>query len=544
MKRLWLLILNPLILLFIPSFCFGEGVVQNWVTYYNGPVDGEDTPYTIAVDDSGNVYVTGDCNTDGPYSDYVTIKYDDTGDTQWIALYDGPGHQSDHALGIALDETGNIYVTGASTGDIYDDIATIKYNSNGIEQWIVRYDGPGNSADYAKAIVVDELGNVYVTGSSIGDEGKYDFVTIKYSNDGVEQWIVRYCGPTSANHSEDIVLDTLGNVYVTGSSWGEGTSRDYATVMYSPEGIEQWVARYDGPANGADYPVGIVLDNLGNTYVTGYSNGVGTGRDCATIKYDSFGEQVWVQRYNNPWDDDDHSYAIAIDINSNIYITGCSKINGVNRDYLTIKYDSEGEEQWAQTYGVPAIDGWDCSEDIAVDSLGNVYVTGFSWNADYISDIVTIKYNSDGIEEWVTRFDTPEGSWSGGEAIAINAAGNIYVTGYCANISQDYNFATIMYSTDVNIDTTQYEEFNSNAILRVSPNPSEGACMLKYSIPTCSDMRIGIYDLSGRLISTLLDSPQESGEHSLLIEGIPTGVYLCRLQVESGSSTTKFVVIQ
>ena len=87
---------------------------------------------------------------------------------------------------MAIDISGNIYVTGCSGTSLYYntfsyDYATIKYNSLGIEQWVVRYSEYGNYDDVASAIAVDSSGNVYVTGGSIGFMIGYDYATIKYS---------------------------------------------------------------------------------------------------------------------------------------------------------------------------------------------------------------------------------------------------------------------------------------------------------------------------------------------------------------------------
>jgi hypothetical protein len=113
--------------------------------------------------------------------DYATIKYDTSGAEQWVARYNGPGNFNDDARAIAVDVSGNVSVTGASTGlgGIYD-YATIKYDAVGAEQWVARYNGPGNLIDIARGIGVDGSGNIYVTGESFGSGTNYDYATIKY----------------------------------------------------------------------------------------------------------------------------------------------------------------------------------------------------------------------------------------------------------------------------------------------------------------------------------------------------------------------------
>ncbi len=91
-------------------------------------------------------------------------------------------------VAIALDNSGNIYVTGMSYGSATDlDYATVKYDSSGVEQWVTRYNGPGNDDDIAWAIALDNSGNVYVTGESVGSGTYVDYATIKYLQVGVEE---------------------------------------------------------------------------------------------------------------------------------------------------------------------------------------------------------------------------------------------------------------------------------------------------------------------------------------------------------------------
>ena len=100
----------------------------------------------------------------------------------WVQRYNGPVDSTDGASSIAVDGSGNVYVTGRSYGSGTSwDYATIKYNSSGVQQWVQRYNGPGNYSDIATSIAVDGSGNVYVTGGSYGSGTVYDYATVKYS---------------------------------------------------------------------------------------------------------------------------------------------------------------------------------------------------------------------------------------------------------------------------------------------------------------------------------------------------------------------------
>jgi uncharacterized delta-60 repeat protein len=447
-----------LLFLFTVSIALANVLVDTaWVRRYNGPGNSLDDAYDIAVDGSGNVYVTGRSPGSGTGFDYATIKYDSNGSKLWVKRYNGPGNEFDYANAIAVDGSGNVYVTGWSDGSgTSSDYATIKFDPNGNELWVKRYNGPGNWMDIAYAIAVDGSGNVYVTGWSDGDGTDDDYATIKYDPNGNELWVKRYDGPGYwVDEAWAIAVDGSGNVYVTGKSYG--TYYDYATIKYDTNGDELWVKRYNGPGNEDDWAYAIVVDGSGNVYVTGYSesNAVFMDKDYATIKYDSNGNELWVKRYNGPGNDQDWAYAIAVDSSGNVYVTGYSGGSEIYWDYATIKYDTNGNELWVKRYNGPGNE-YDWAYAIVVDNSGNVYVTGWSAGNGTYDDYATIKYDPNGNELWVKRYNGPVSSNDGANAIAVDGSGNVYVTGYieCGAAHSDY--ATIKYYQclcgDANLD--------------------------------------------------------------------------------------------
>jgi hypothetical protein len=268
------------------------------------------------------------------------------------------------------------------------------------QQWINIYNGPSDSIDAAYVIFVDSSNNVYVTGQSQVSGGAFRIYTIKYNSSGVQQWAAGYEGTFPGNaRPYDMTVDGSGNIYITGTAVYTNTDIDMVTIKYSSSGSLQWAARY----NGASCPAGISLavDGAGNVYVAGGTDLCQPAGDIVTIKYSPLGAPQWIILYNEPGAS--RPSEIAVDPSGNSYLTGwrASSPTDTNLNYLTIKYNSAGAEQWLMTYdnsGRP-----DAANSIAIDNSGNAYVTGYSYGTTTSEDYETIKYNSSGVQQWAKR---------------------------------------------------------------------------------------------------------------------------------------------
>ena len=353
---------------------FAQSIDTAWVRKYSySPSDSSiEFGFDIAIDGLGNIYVVGllAWNYGGPHPPdrYLTIKYFPNGDTAWVRTYnDGSGKG---AIDIALGSAGNVYVAGEA--------GIIKYNAEGDQLWVRPY--------ASRAIALNAFGNIYVTGNG----------TAKYDNDGNQLWAV-------PNGGTDIGLDSVGNIYVHGGG---------ITTKYYPNGDTAWV-RTDSLASYFEFTHNMVADAAGNVYIAGDDGG------CACTKLYTNGETAWFHRYCNGGE----AMAITTDGFGNAYLTG-----NCNDDLVTVKYDSVGNELWARSYDGPA-HGFDRGYAVAVGLSGNVYVVGLSNGGATNYDYITLKYDLNGNELWTERFSTEGSGEDYGFALALDSSSNVYVTG-------------------------------------------------------------------------------------------------------------------
>jgi len=450
------LFLSLCLVLFFTLPLFAQSVDTAWVRRYNGNGNSNDEAMSIAVDSSGNVYVTGKSSGNSTFNDYGTIKYYPDGATAWVRTYNGPSNSNDYAYDIVVDESGNVYVTGSSYGGSTDwDYVTIKYYSNGDTTWVRRYSGP--YADSANAIAIDNSGNIYVTGWS-GNGTNLDYLTIKYNSNGDTSWVRRYNGQGNGwDEAFDIATDECGRVCITGVNVGSGSLWNYATICYNQSnGDIAWLKTYNGVTGTGGIGSSLATDESCNIYVTGFSiiSGI-EDVDYTTIKYYSNGDTAWIRSYKGPEDLNDIALDICVDYSGNIYVTGWSQDlregGGIREDIATIKYDSSGNELWMERYvGRGPSNG----NAIAVDNSGNAYVTGKSWGGfEMEENYTTIKYYPNGDTAWLRDYNGPANLSDVTQDIAVDKSGNVYVTGTSWGSGTYLDYATIKYVQFMRGDT-------------------------------------------------------------------------------------------
>lgn len=419
-----------------------------WWRLYNGPANGDDATEgkrKIALDAAGNVYVTG-WSWGGLTLEIATLKYDKLGTLQWAKRYDTGNtmptmEMVSQPLQLVVDSSGNVYVTTMACTDAacnQYDIATIKYNTAGAQQWVARYNNGGN--DFPFGLAVDGTGNVYVTGSSQSASGM-DAVTIKYGpNGGNPLWVSRY-HYLGREEGATIVVDLSGNVYIGGGSCADAACTngnwDMIAIKYDSTGAQLWAARYDN--GNHDYAVGVVVDGTGNLFVTGHSCKTPTltycrDSDYVTVKYGpNGGTPLWVTRYDNGGDD--YPGQPVLDGMGNVYVTG-SSWNGIDYDYATIKYTTNGVQVWAARYDTGMTDR---AGTLMVDPDGNVYVSGYSYSDLTPGPTVPrpLKYSQGGTLLWAQTALF----YGAVTSLTIDNAGMIYLVGGLYNGS-NYDYIT------------------------------------------------------------------------------------------------------
>jgi hypothetical protein len=490
MKRIILLALAiGLAMTMMQSNSAWAGVNANWTYRWDGPGGQWDRPYAM-VRAGDYIYVTGATKElvhDHP--DFATFKFDFNGNLVWDALWAGEGPEGacEGAWDIAVDDSGNVYITGPTDPTVLrDDFATVKYDADGNEQWVTIYPYPDDLPDVSWTIAVDDDGNVFSAGYVTTVDNYEDLAVVKHYPNGDTAWVRTYDHAGQRDQIWDNVTDSDGNMYGCGFISSNATFRDAMMMKYDPNGNILWMDDYDGPAGELDEFTDLVYDVAnGFIYVTGYSYGVGIGKDVLTAKYDLDGNRLWLRRHDGSAQDDDRGQDIALDPAGNVFVAGSVTETGTNKDYALLKYNANGDFQWIRTLDV-ADSPSDEALSVAVDINGDVSISGSSGSVRGDLDVTTAKYTNDGDMIWSTSYNGPGSGRDLAPAVVVDDVGNTYVVSESDGGATDLDVTLIKYSYTEPI----CGDVDGNGIINVSddvyllnfifgdgnpPNPMESA---------------------------------------------------------------------
>lgn len=445
-------------------------------TYLGGT--GADYSEGIAVDAQGSAYVVGwtyssdfpttlgavDPSFNGGQIDAFVVKLNPTGTGLVYATFLGSSY-FDYGLDIAVDTSGNAYVTGVTyAGDFpttsgafdpnfnggYTDAFVVKLNLTGSALVYATFlGGSGVYGDSGNSIVVDTAASAYVTGrtysgtsgdfpttsgafdTTFNGDYKDDAFVVKLNSTGSRLTYSTYLGGEDDDNGESIAVDTAGNAYVTGST----KSPNFPTTA--------------------------------GAFDTDYNDSYNT--DAFVVKFNSTGSMLTYSTYLGG-EDDDNGESIAVDAAGNAYMTGFTKspnfpttlgafdtqYNTASREAVVVKLNSSGKRLSYATFLGGSVDNF--GADIVVDAMGSAYVTGFTYSLDFPTtpDAFDTSYNGPGRDAFMVKL-YPEGSGlnyatflsgsgdDSGYGIVLNANGQAYATGQATST----NFPTTLGAFDV-----------------------------------------------------------------------------------------------
>lgn len=355
--------------------------------------DKDDKTRNVIADSSGNIYVLG--KTTGVIekenfgkSDGFIIKIDSAANTIWTIQIGSK--EDDDLVSAAIDKSGNVYVTGfIGVGDKNmsnpnKDVLVVKLSSSGQIIWQKQFGT--DSTDLGETIVVDSYGDIYITGYTrgvmgIASLGQTDCFILHLDNDGNKLNVLQF-GTSVNDEGYGITIGADSKIYVCGTTEGNMTTKnagkfDIFWGIFSKELKQQEMKQFG--TNENDYAGEIKTDNKNNIYIAGNTEGNTVSQqkgngDAFLQKWNEKGEITWTKQFGTSNWDGMHSIAIVQD--KGIVVSGCY-------DYPLCKsfvsmYDEQGNLLWNRNIVAQGKGGGSCGKDVCVNQPGYIYHAGYT----------------------------------------------------------------------------------------------------------------------------------------------------------------------
>lgn len=522
-------------------------VEEDWSLIYASPSDGDDEPTGFGLDDAGNCYVIGyglDSTTD---LDCFVAKYN-SGSVLWERRFDGIGDTSDFAIGGTVSSDGSAFLTGYSrfkvTGE--ERFLTVKFTPDGDTAWARTYE-IGN--DIGRFVKPTADGGCIVS----GDGGlPRSIALLKFDADGDSLWL-RTLLPGGASFAQGNMFDcdTAGNIYVAAVT-NANSQFDVILAKFSPDGDTLWTRPYDG--GDYDYIPLVCVTPDGESYFCCRTR-INQGDDVRIVKYDSEGDVLW-ERWYVGMGFSDAPVDCQLDGDGNLLVAVNSTGMNTNVDYVVLKYSPSGDTLFQSRI---AADGSvaEYIKDMDIDSAGNVYLTGYRTDfgptgQDYLSMKVDA---ATGDKVWDEIYD--EGNdYNQGRLIAVGSEDEVYVVGVSNTVG--------LPETGKDIRTIKYKpmpsavfESHSNGLPRAFdlhqnyPNPFNAGTTISFDMSESGRVDLEIFNTIGERVFEHAEVGLAPGSYTFEWDGtdhhghrVASGIYLYRLTTAHAHQTRKMTLLK
>jgi len=435
----------------------------NWIRHYNGEDNRSDSAWMLALGPNGSVSITGVSKPANLREDIYTIRYNSDGDVIWEHRHNSPLDWFDTPVDIEADAQGNTYLLGQQYGGLpvdggsHWDYLIIKYAPDGSILWSTTYNGPLNSWDTSTSMAIDDMGNLYISGFasvSAGDNGSVatHFHMLKLDADGNQVWEQLFdLDPHFGAGAREVQIAPDGNIVATGTVIVENDmgvkQDDILTLKVSPEGEILWsrVWNTTDSIDGMDDAFHVRFDQQGNIFVLGHTFTSSNNRnfDSLILKYSPSGDLHWSKALDFVLPDGIGE--LVSDEQGNLYITGGWE-NVRDADGFLISLDPDGNERWRVVYDDAHTLDFQEAMWVTLADDGNLYV-GLDWDYDdaNVFDYTIAVHTTQGeqLEQW--RFDAGStsdtfqslGGW------AMDEQGNILIAAYSWFDNADYTVLSV-----------------------------------------------------------------------------------------------------
>lgn len=507
----------------ISTIKYGPDGKKKWITNY---MDEEVDCYSsqMKIDNNNNIYVTGYTINNTGLSKYILIKYDSTGNLKWSTNYILDNNYMGQPNSLEIDNSDNVYINGwAGTGSSNDFTLcgslnfqnvyfnTIKYNSQGVQQWIRRFgDNDNLETSFDCRMRIDSNANVYVAGCLHSCENNVPNVYLsikKYNTEGTQQWAQTFTVEDtliSTNYG-DMKIDADGKIYITGEKKSNDFSgHKYFITKYNPNGNQEWIKPFENAL-----PISISLCNSGDIYVSGLYPNNNSTVDYSIVKYGNNGEQLWYDN-NSISGQALNNISTDVDNNDNLYFATVLKDDTINNyyKYLIKKYSDSGSLLWEESsvkteqaeYGYRGPLG-----GLVVSPNNNFYL---AMTDSYFDTISSTNYS---------QFKTIKYSQCPETAHMLK------------HMSND--------------NTTSKAIKQENASVKLYPNPNDGTFSIELQIPYDGNVVIEAYNIIGsKVMSEIRYMNKGENKLNLRIDNAKNGLYFINIRTEREVFNRKMVV--